>query len=246
MVKPIEQDIRKFPDLESLSRAAAEAIFETACEAVSMKGCFSLALAGGNTPRITYRILADEYSDKIPWSSTHLFWGDERYVPKNHPDSNYTMAYQTLISKLPIPAQNIHPIPTEMENPGKVAVSYEKLLRGFFQNTKADSVFDLILLGMGDDGHTASLFPGDPVLEEKEKWVNAVFAPPIYKTCQRITFTLPLINSAENVFFLVSGAKKKGVLKSIIEESDVAIKKYPAAMIRPKCKKIWFVDKEVL
>ncbi|MFQ5975235.1 MAG: 6-phosphogluconolactonase [Candidatus Hydrothermarchaeales archaeon] len=248
MAESVKPEIKEFQNLDSLSIAAAEEIVETAREAVSEKGRFSLVLAGGNTPSTLYRLLATEYADRMPWSSTHLFWGDERYVSKDHPESNYKMAYQTLISKLSIPIQNVHPIPTEMGNAERDATSYEEELRGFFSASKRGehNAFDLILLGVGEDGHTASLFPENPVLEEKQKWVASILAPPIYKTQQRITITLPIINKAKKVFFLVSGNNKRKVVKAVLEDQDTSGKLYPAGLIRPKGELVWFLSSSVL
>ncbi|MFQ5801121.1 MAG: 6-phosphogluconolactonase [Candidatus Hydrothermarchaeales archaeon] len=247
MAKSLSPDIRKFPNLESLSRAAANVIVETVHGAIANKGRFTLALSGGNTPRTLYSLLASKYRDKIPWASVHLFWGDERYVPKDHKESNYAIVYQTLISKLSIPPQNLHPIPIEMENPEKTAASYEEHLREFFQFSKTDEssqTFDLIILGVGEDGHTASLFSGNPVLAERGRWVASVLAPSTYQTRQRITLTLPVINRAETVFFLVSGTKKKEVVNAILKDQETAKKLYPAAMVRPKGRAVWFLDAE--
>jgi 6-phosphogluconolactonase len=244
MAESVKPDIRRFPDLESLSKAAAQSIEEVANAAIENKGRFSLVLSGGNTPRTLYRLLSTDYGDRISWSSTHLFWGDERYFPNDHPKSNYTMAQQTLISNLPIPAQNIHPVPTEIKTPEEAAASYEKHLRRFFNVTTHgnNSTFDLLLLGVGEDGHTASLFPGSHVLNEDERWVVSVNAPSTYKTRERITLTLPVINRAEKVFFLVSGIKKERVVKAVLRDVEAA-KKYPAAMVQPKKELVWFLDK---
>lgn len=247
MAKSVKPEIRSYPDVDSLNKAAAESIVDTARAAIGEKGRFTLALSGGSTPRALYSLLASGYADQIPWASVHLFWGDERYVPKDHPESNYKTAYQTLISRLPIPPQNLHPIPIELETPEKTAASYEGRLREFFQIPKTgetSTTFDLVLLGIGEDGHTASLFSGDPVLAERGRWVAAVRAPPTYQTRQRITLTLSAINKAENVFFVVSGAAKKAVVKQILEDREVAGRLYPAAMVRPKGRVVWFLDAE--
>ncbi|MEE9594790.1 MAG: 6-phosphogluconolactonase, partial [Candidatus Hydrothermarchaeales archaeon] len=181
MVGQVEPEVRVYPDLNSASRAAAEELVKLIIDSVNESGRFSIALSGGNTTRTLYALLADEYSDQIPWGSVHIFWGDERYVSKNHADSNYGMANQALLSKVSIPSQNVHRIQTEMESPDKAASSYERVLREFFHSAQADEsapTFDLTLLGVGNDGHTASLFPGDPVLKERERWVAAVNASP--------------------------------------------------------------------
>lgn len=243
----MKPEIRICPEIDSLSRAAAKAVFEIATAAVLQSGRFTLALAGGNTPRHLYGMLASEYRDKMPWHSTHLFWSDERNVSKTSPESNFKMAHDSMISKLSIPPQNIHPIPTELESPESAAQTYEEHLRDFFQLENGGlkyPKFDLVLLGLGEDGHTASLFPGDPILNEKEKQVAAVNASSKYKTQERITLTLRVINSAENVFFIVSGGKKKEVAKTILDGSEDSREKYPAAMVQPKDALVWFLDAE--
>ncbi len=200
-------------DLKNSSIKIAENILELAQTAIADRGFFTFALAGGNTPRLLYESLASEYADRIPWHSVHLFWGDERYVPMDHPESNYAMAFQTLISKISIPLENVHRIPTEIEPLEKAAASYEDELRKILLDSGENAIshsFDLILLGVGEDGHTASLFPGDLALKEKKRWVLPVYAPSSYSIRPRITLTLPLINNSNNIFFLVSGAKRVG------------------------------------
>jgi len=140
------------------------------------RGYFTLALAGGQTPRSLYRLLAREYRERIPWPQVHLFWGDERCVPPDDPDSNFAAAHETLISKVPLPSQNIHCIPTEIGPPEKAADVYEQVLREFFEGTSP--TFDVVLLGVGEDGHTASLFPGDPVLQERKRNGSVNFGDP--------------------------------------------------------------------
>lgn len=249
MAEQVGPEVRVYPDLNAASKAAAEELVSLILDSVSERGRFAIALSGGSTPRILYTLLADTYSDQIPWDSVHIFWGDERYVPKNHKDSNYGMADRALVSKVPIPSQNVHRIQTKAETPDKAASSYERVLREFFHSAQADEsipTFDLTLLGVGNDGHTASLFPGDPVLEERDRWVAAVDASPEAHPRERITLTLPVINRSRNVFFIASGSKKRKVVKSIIENKADAIELYPAAMVRPIEKTVWFVDAEVV
>jgi 6-phosphogluconolactonase len=231
-------EIRIFPDINALSKAAAEEIVQLVNDAVKARGRFTLALSGGATPRTLYNLLATEYSDKIPWESVHLFFGDERFVPQDDPESNFAMAYDALISKVPIQERNVHPVPTDAGSPEAAAQRYEGEIKGFL----GEDTFDLVLLGMGEDGHTASLFPGDPVLEEGKRWVAAVEAPASYRTRQRVTMTLPLINRARKVFFLVAGEKKGEVLGTIIDRPDMAEKLYPAARVWAN-RVEWFVDK---
>jgi 6-phosphogluconolactonase len=246
MGESIKPEVNVFPSLEQASRFLAEKIVEEANEAVEKRGQFTLALSGGKTPRLLYGLLAGEFSTKIDWTAVHFFWGDERCVPLDHPDSNFALAYDTLVSKIPIPPQNIHRITAEIEIPEKAAESYEKTLREFFKDSEeqASPTFDVILLGVGEDGHTASLFPGSLELKKRNHWVAAVNAPSFLLPQNRITLTFPLINRSRAVFFLVSGAEKSRVLKSILEEPDKARKLYPAAMVQARTKLIWYVDED--
>ncbi len=235
----MKQTVQVYPDLETMSRKAASLIIELAEPAVRMKGFFTLVLSGGSTPQRLYRLLGEEYMDQMPWERVHLFWGDERNVPKDSSESNFRLAWDAMISKVPIPNQNIHSVPTKPESPAAAATSYEACIRDFFHVKGEDArppAFDLVLLGLGADGHTASLFPGDPVLSEKKRWVSAVHAPSAYKTGERITLTLPILNCAEEVMFIVSGVEKKGMIKNIINDPAQARKKIPAAMIIPRKK----------
>ena len=243
MAEPVKPLIRHFPDIASMSHAVAEKIVYLANDSIDKTGRFSLALAGGNTPRMLYQLLGEDYRDKIDWPSTHLFWGDERFVPKDDKESNFNMAYRSLISRTPIPDENIHPIQTVDTEYDTASKRYEKELKIFFQlkDLKNYKTFDLVLLGLGSDGHTASLFPGDPVLYEREKLVKSVKAPRKYLTRKRITLTLPAINSSERVFFLVSGPEKKEVLRRILKEKGSTDTPLPAELVHPKGELIWFV-----
>lgn len=246
MVESLKPEVHVFHNLENASRALADTIVKEADEAVKKKGRFLLALCGGNTPRFLYSLLASEYAKNIEWSVVHLFWGDERYVPKDHPESNFAFAYHNLISKVSLPAQNIHRINTEGETPERAAESYEKILREFFEEAEGEAfqTFDVTLLGMGKDGHTASVFPESLVIKEKSRWIAAVDAPPSILPQSRITLTLPALNTSGAVFFLVSGAEKSVVLRSILEEPDKARRHYPAAMVQARRKLVWYVDEE--
>lgn len=245
--KMIESSANKFifPNLNAASRIMAEEIVDLINSVISKKGHFMLALSGGNTPRTLYGLFASEFSNKIPWEHVHLFWGDERHVPKNQAQSNFAMAYESFISKVNIPQGNVHRIPIENGPPEKSAELYEMLLKKMFHYSTAkndEQSFDLILLGMGEDGHTASLFPANPVLLEKRRLVCAVNAPLKMKPIQRITITFPIIERANYVFFLVSGAKKERILKLIFEKPEKAKKMYPAAMVNPRGKTVWYID----
>jgi 6-phosphogluconolactonase len=231
--------IRIFDDLEALSQAAAKMFMDLANHAAASQGRFSVALSGGHTPRRLYEILADDpYHNKIDWEDVHVFWGDERCVPPGDPRSNVQMAYQTLLNHVPIPANQIHPLhsglPTAM-----AAVRYETELREFFG--VQPPAFDLILLGLGENAHTASLFPHAPVLDEKERWVDEVYVPE--QGIYRVTMTAPLINQAKEVIFLVSGADKALALQSVLEGAYHP-HELPAQLIHPNgAHPIWLVDK---
>ena len=235
-------DVRVYPDLHSLNRAAAEESAGLIQETLRKSGRFNLVVAGGNTPRSLYRLLAENYRDRISWPRIHLFWGDERYVPPEDRLSNYHMVHEELIEKVPLPPENVHPMPTHFSTPEEAARAYEATLRDHFPDLQESRpAFDLVLLGMGGDGHTASLFPGSPALQEKNLWVVAVEAagePP-----QRLTLTLPVLNRARNAWFLVSGSGKGEVLREIFENRERAEQVYPAAMIKPAGRLVWHLDR---
>lgn len=217
-------------DREELSRAAAADLAQIAEAAVASQGRFALALSGGKTPRRLYEILYTEYREKIDWGRTHLFFGDERYVAQDDPMSNYRMARESLIVPLGIPESNVHPMPTYLDDPDEAAHVYEKTLRSHFGDEAP--AFDLVLLGIGLQGHTASLFPGSPALEEKERWVVAVEVsarPPL-----RLTLTLPAINAGKRVFFLVSGKGKQPIVAKLRDLGPEESRDYPAALVRPQ------------
>jgi 6-phosphogluconolactonase len=242
--RPREKNIRIFADLEALSQGVAAEIANLASQAITKKGFFALVLAGGSTPRKLYEVLAKKYREKVDWPKVHFFWGDERCVPPNDSDSNFAMASQTLLSRLAIPTQNVHRMPADMETPDAAAQAYEKELRNFFNlfSVKSLPKFDLILLGVGEDGHTASLFPKTAALGETRRWVAPVIAPESYKTRSRITLTLPVINQAQNVFFLVAGKEKKSLIESLIHAPEFSHAHFPAARVAPQGELLWFLD----
>ena len=249
-------EFKHYPDLDALSHAAADFVCTLAKACVEESGLFTVALAGGKTPKTAYENLAQSpFEARMPWSRTHLFWGDERCVPPDHPDSNFGMAFGAMISRVPLPPGNIHRIPGEIVPPEEAAGAYEKILREFFRpvvegHSKPPSraeredfpVFDLMILGLGRDGHTASIFPEDSVLKEKYRWVAAVTQPRGSPPVPRITLTLPVINRAGCVVFMVSGVEKKDVLNSIARDQERVIHLYPAARIRPEGRVLWFLD----
>lgn len=247
MKESVKPEVHASDNLRDASRALAERIAETAGVAVKERGRFTMALSGGRTPELLYSLLANEYADRMEWNAIHLFWGDERYVPTVHPDSNFRMSHQAWISKVPIPPENVHRIQTEKETPEKAAESYERTLVEFFRASKKvpDTTFDMMLLGIGTDGHTASLFPGSPALLEKSQWVVSVDAPPSVFPKKRITLTLPLINSSREVIFLALGEEKRNIIRTILEEPEKAVKTYPAAMVKARERLQWYVDKNV-
>jgi 6-phosphogluconolactonase len=229
-------------DPSALAEAAAQAIVEVATEAVNMRGRFTVALAGGITPRATYERLAQPpLRDRMAWEHTWVFFGDERGVGPDHPESNYRMANQSLLSKVPIPAQQVARIRGEADDPEAAATEYARHLGEVFESKRGELPrFDLVLLGMGVDGHTGSLFPGSPVLKEVFRPVAAVHAAAA-SIPQRFTFTFPVINAAALVMFLVAGAEKAKVLKAVLGEPTTSL---PAAMVRPtNGRLVWLLDR---
>ncbi len=206
--------------IDDLLRTAATGIIDIARASVAAQGICTIALSGGSTPRRLYALLATpELAAEMPWQDTHIFWGDERHVAPDSPDSNYRMANEALLSHVPIPQENIHRIPAELPNAGTVAVAYADDLRRSFHlgadDPDALPRFDLILLGMGEDGHTASLFPQSPALSELKALVAA---NPVTKLdTTRITLTLPVLNHAARVWFLITGGGKAQVLMEVLE-----------------------------
>jgi 6-phosphogluconolactonase len=227
---------------QELFAAAAEEVVRAANEAVAQRGRFTIALAGGSTPKSLYNLLATNARTALPWDRMFFFWGDERHVPPTDPDSNYRMADETMLAKIPVAAANVFRMKTENPDAAAVAEDYEQTLRKFFQPEPGQVPgFDLILLGMGPDGHTASLFPGTAALQEKSRLVLANWVEKM-KT-YRITLTLPVLNAARCVIFLVSGTDKAAALHAVLEE-DVPGEQYPAKLVRPRQGKlIWLVDR---
>ncbi len=231
-----EPAVHVHPSLDSLSRAAAARA--TLLLRTAPDGPITLALSGGSTPRPFHRELATTYREDIPWERLHVFWGDERFVPFDASGNNARMAFETLLNDVPIPPDQIHRIPTEDDDPEHAAARYEAELHRFFEGREAR--FDLMVMGVGDDGHTASLFPDHPALHETERWVRAVRAPTYITPPVRITMTLPLINQSRCVLFLVSGEKKKSPMEAILREGSAA--GYPAARVTATESVDWFLD----
>ena len=231
-------------DREGLALEAARR-FEIACaEAISRAGRFTVALSGGSSPVSLYTTLASEaYRSKIDWGSVHVFWGDERCVPPDHAQSNYKLAHDTLLKHVPIPTKQAHRMRGEDPNPETAALDYEKVLGTVFQLKPGKSPpFDLILLGMGADGHTASLFPGSPHLKEAKRLVVACDAPS--RRQHRLTLTLPVINNARTVMFLVAGNGKEEALRRVLHEKHTT-DPLPAKLVKPgHGRVIWLIDRQ--
>jgi 6-phosphogluconolactonase len=230
--------IRVYSNLEKLSLSAAKIFTQVAEQAVRERGWFSVALAGGQTPRRLYEILSiSPFHEKIPWEAVHVFWGDERCVPDNDPRSNVRMAHQALLDHVCIPPAQVHPMSCP-GSPAHAAAEYEATLRNYFHHQPP--VLDLVLLGLGTNAHTASLFPHAPVLNEKERWVAEVYVPK--QEMYRITLTPPIINQARNVVFLVSGANKAPALRWVLEDA-FRPDDLPAQLIRPeRADPLWLTD----
>ncbi|MBF0549802.1 MAG: 6-phosphogluconolactonase [Deltaproteobacteria bacterium] len=235
-------EIKIYSDPDELAASAAERFAQGAEKAVAEHGRFCVCLSGGSTPREMYiRLAEDPWRDRVPWPAVHVFWGDERCVPRDHPDNLYAMAWELLLSRVPIPAENIHRMLGEAENPEAAAAAYEDLLREFF-GLKIGRYprFDLILLGLGADGHMASLFPGTAGLKETQRLTVANYVPAL--NAWRLTLTLPVLNHAAQIMFLVAGASKAQIVRSlwgrIGEEQSL-----PAGMINPQSGRVlWLLD----
>ncbi|ABB32837.1 6-phosphogluconolactonase [Geobacter metallireducens RCH3] len=231
--------IRVYLDREALSMAAAELFATAAHSAMRDTGRFAVALAGGDTPRRTYEILAHEpFRKRVPWEKTHVFWGDERCVPAADPRNNARMASRALLDHVLVPDGQVHPMVCGRA-PQDAAKEYEALLRSWFPGELPR--FDLILLGLGENGHTASLFPETPVLDERRRWVADV--SPANDGMHRLTLTVPVINQASRVVFLVSGANKAPILREVLEGSPDP-HRIPACLIRPAGQLVWLVDRD--
>lgn len=234
----MDAEIVILPDAQALAREAAQRFADLAREAAESRGRFSAVLSGGSTPAPTYRLLAEEpWRSLVPWAAVHLFWGDERCVPPDDPESNYHLADAALISRVPLPPENIHRMQAAL-GPKAASDLYEEALVDYFCGPWPR--FDLVLLGVGEDGHTASLFPGSPALQEAERLALPAEARYQNRPAQRVTLTLPALNSARQVLFLVSGEAKAGIVQAILEgpEGD-----YPAQRIQPAAGELtWLLD----
>jgi 6-phosphogluconolactonase len=236
--------IRRFPDSEAVSRAAGQDLVELAREAIAGRGRFCVALSGGSTPRRMYEILSEAPRwAQIDWRRVEFFWGDERTVPPEHPDSNYGVAATVLLRKLGIPAERIHRIRGELPDVEEAAALYqEELARVFVTPVEGlPPIFDLILLGMGADGHTASLFPYSQALTERRRWVVGNTVPKVGKP--RVTMTFPILNRAAEVRVLVTGADKAGVLKEALAGPREPERLPVQAVVPESGRLVWLVDR---
>jgi 6-phosphogluconolactonase len=226
------------PDLMSI--AVADFIVQSAVESIAARGRFVISLSGGNTPNKVYSLLSSpSYKDQIDWTKTFIFWGDERCVPLNDERNNAHTARTVMLDKIDIAQDHIYPIQVQLP-PAEAANAYEQMLKDFFVNEAP--CFDLILLGLGENGHTASLFPGTPVIHESQRWVKEVYVADQKEW--RITMTAPLINQARKIAFLVAGKPKAGVLQAVLKDS-LHPDKYPAQLIKPANGHLyWFADQD--
>jgi 6-phosphogluconolactonase len=240
-----DSEIRVLSDAQSVAEAAADEFVRLAREALQRKGKFTVALSGGSTPKALYSILAERTQKKIgpeiPWAQIHLFFGDERHVPPDHPDSNYRMANEAMISKIPIPSANVHRIHTENQDASAAAEDYDRTLaKDFGLSSNGLPRFDLVLLGMGPDGHTASLFPGTSGVQELSQRVVANWVPKF--SSFRVTFTRPVLNNAAEVMLLICGADKAPALAEVMGSGDPNT--YPVKYVQPRGGKLlWLLDK---
>jgi 6-phosphogluconolactonase len=229
-----------YPDIDTLSHDAAQHIVRIANESIATYGRFTMALSGGTTPRKTYELLGSEpYSRQINWTLVHIFWGDERCVPPESPDSNYRMAHEALLSKIPIPAVQVHRMLANKPDRDAASQEYVEEMQRVFATDDIPS-FDLIQLGMGPEGHTASLFPHQEALHEERRLAMPVSVPK--PPPDRLTFTPPLLNAARNILFLVTGSDKADALHAVLE-GPYQPDEYPVQIVRPlNGEVVWMVD----
>ncbi len=230
-------ELHVYKDGEALSQAAAKWIADRIGATLTSQGRFTIALSGGSTPKRLHQILAQTpYKEQIDWSKLHIFWGDERAVPFEDSRNNAKMAYDTLLNFVPVPPAQIHVMRTDID-PEESAAGYEKILHQYFDNTPFS--FDLVLLGMGDDGHTLSLFPGMEIVHEEKAWAKAFYLPA--QSMSRITLTKTIVNKSAAVAFLTAGTAKAHALKEVLRGAynpDL----YPSQEIKPSGELHWFVD----
>jgi 6-phosphogluconolactonase len=233
-------ELSVYGSADQLARATAELFVKVASESISTRGRFRVVLSGGSTPRRIYRVLSTSmFSDRVDWNRTDIFWGDERYVSADDSDSNYRMTADALLRHVPVPASNIHRVPTEISPPAAAASAYEEEIRQCCRDSASVPQFDLIYLGLGTNGHTASLFPHSPALREQSHLVVADFVAEV--NGWRITMSAPLLSRGRTVVFLVQGQEKAQVLREVLlGPSDP--ERLPAQLIAPEGKLLWMVD----
>ena len=232
-----------FPDVDALAHFAAETVVDCARDAVEERGRFAMALSGGSTPGALFDLLAGPFRNRIPWAGTHVFWVDERFVPPSHEHSNFGMAHGRLLRHVPVPQGQVLRYGVELDTPEAAARAYETVLRGFF-GVEAEETFDLTLLGMGQDGHTASLFPralaeGRLSTGSGGPWVEATVAPPGHAVPQRLTLTLPMLDRSRRVLFLVAGERKRAAVERIRSGEGSHL---PASLVRARVETLWLLD----
>jgi 6-phosphogluconolactonase len=238
----VKPEIQVFANPETLTQAAAAEFVQQANQAIQARGRFTIALSGGSTPKSLYALLATQpWRNQVSWDQVHLFWGDERHVPPSDPSSNFRMTQERLLFQVPIPPGNVHRIKAENPDAQRVAAAYERDLKQFFQLGEHEFPrFDLVLLGMGSNGHTASLFPRTTAVYEQTRFVVAPWVEEL--NTDRITLTPPVINNAAKVIFFVTGAEKAATLKAVLE-GQYQPDRLPAQIIRPtQGKVLWMVD----
>lgn len=231
----IAPEVFTFPDATRLARAAAETVVGTLRSVLDARDRASLVLTGGSTPRSLYDRLATDYGHALDWQRVDIFFSDERHVPHNDEDSNYRMARETLLDGLGIPPEHVYPFPTN-GTPEADARAYEETLRDYFDG---EPTFDLMLLGMGGDGHVASLFPGIAALDDTERWVLATESPPSSPVRDRLTLTFPVLDAARTTLFLVTGERKSEALRDVLENPD---RSPPAEGVTATERLLWYVD----
>ncbi len=230
------KEIITFDNIERIADYAIETWIELSSKAIASKGHFAVALSGGKTPQVFYQKLSERKD--LPWNKTHVFMVDERFVPYDSEDNNYHMINRTLLCHVTIPANNIHFISTVENTAEDSAIRYDDSLRSYAKKAKTQyPLFDLIFLGIGEDGHTASLFPGTPALQETKRLATSV-TPPKDPEIERISLTYPVINSTENIFFIATGENKAAVVKDVIKNKK---SKFPAAMFKQESNRICFL-----
>ena len=238
----MNQVVSIYPDNEAMSNSLAERFVDSAKTAIGRNGSFSVALSGGGTPQLFFELLGSTYADKVDWSKVHLFWGDDRCVPPDQDGSNYKQARLALIDHVPIPTNNVWRIKTELDC-SHASTDYARQLQQFAQQFQPDADapwprLDFVLLGMGSDGHTASLFPqSEPCLDQATRVAVADYDG---RPAQRVTLTEAVLNAAHNIYFLINGESKAAMVRTVLMESDDALQ-YPALRIRPKSGTVTFL-----